>query len=137
MAYTGLAAFRTALGALSVTGVEASGRLLQRPETLSVSLPVSFPRMPTARSANITLGGTAGLKVGTMEFVIVVEAANLKTENLNLTSVCTLMDALDTALRGAINSLGLDEWEMRAQADYLGDSPYWMIVATITASGNA
>ena len=135
MAYTTMAAFRTAVAALEVTGIVAASRLGQAPDTLSMKLPISFPRIREQRGENLTLGGNAGLRVGSLDLVVVVESANLATPAVNLDSACALLDALDTAFRASINALGLDEWTIRAEVEPIGGQTYWTLVATLTASG--
>jgi hypothetical protein len=56
------------------------------------------------------------------------------TQPANYTKALALIDALQTALTTeALNNV-VDSWQMRLDGEQIGDTAYWVIVATVTGS---
>ncbi|GIV82783.1 MAG: hypothetical protein KatS3mg051_2137 [Anaerolineae bacterium] len=134
MAFTTYSALMSALGSLSVTGVTRTSASAPR-QLNTADLPYMFPRVPAGESEVATLVGGRGLRQATAELVIVVEPVLQNVHSANVSAVAALVDNLDTALADNVNDLGLDGWSLRVEQDLVGDTAYWMLVATLEVSG--
>ncbi len=121
------------LAGLSITGVVKA--YSSPPTQLSTAqLPAQWPRLPSGETAVASLGGEMGLPSFTCDLVIAVEAMQQNTQPANYTKALALIDALQTALTTeALNNV-VDSWQMRLDGEQIGDTAYWVIVATVTGS---
>ncbi len=132
MAFTTLAAFIPALMDMTVTGVNA---VLDEPPSQISTLPLMYPKLPTGEGAIEAFNSSAGLLSGTCEVVIVIEALRQNLQPVNFAAALSMMDALTTALVTNAGDIGIDSWEMQVEQDLIGDTSYWLVVATVEVSG--
>lgn len=134
MAFSTYAAFIPALMDMTVSGITTYAD--EPPMQISTAkLPLMFPRLPTGADSVVTVSGATGLQSATCEIVIVIEPLHQSLQPTNFAAALTMMDSLATTLKAATLSIGIDTWTMRVEQDYIGETPYWMIVATVEASG--
>ena len=134
MTYTAKA-FVQALGNLTISGVTTA--FDEPPRQLNaVELPASFPRLPEADN---TLAATfipgIGLRQIVGELVVIFGPYVQGMQAANFSSSLDILDAIHAALTTSAASLGLDGWEMRGNAEQLGDTVYWVLVTRVTGSG--
>ena len=134
MAYTTYTSFVAALHALSVTDVTRS--FAYPPAQLNTSgLPTKYIRLNTTGNVLSTFDGGVGLRTGVADVVIVV----MPTEQSNPAAIYTLltatMDNLTAALEAATLSIGLDSWSLAASIEGIGNTDYYVVTATVEASG--
>ena len=134
MAFTTYAAYVTALASLSVTGVVKAHPEPPR-QIARAEIPCSYPRVPSQTRQSVTMTSVSGLKQATAELVFVIEAADLGTRPVTFASVLALIDAIDTALSAGAAALGIDSWTIAPEYETIGETPYWVLVATVEASG--
>lgn len=121
------------LAGLSVTGVVKA--YTAPPTQLSTAqLPAQWARLPQGETTVASMGGQMGLPSFTCDLVIAVEAMGQNTQPANYARALAIIDALqatlaDEALGGVVDSL-----TMRLDAEQIGDTAYWVIVATVTGS---
>lgn len=133
MAFTTYAAFADAVADLSITGVT---RALRYPpgNVNAADLPLSYVRIPEMTRGNISLGGMAGLHEAQIERVFLIEPAGLSDNPTKFDAMTALIDNIDTAVAGAIGSIGVNTWTIRQETAIVGDAPYWALVLTVEAS---
>jgi len=121
------------LAGLSITGVVKA--YSSPPTQLSTAqLPAQWPRLPSGETAVASLGGEMGLPSFTCDLVVSIEVIGQNTQPANYTKALALIDALQTALTTeALNNV-VDSWQMRLDGEQIGDTAYWVIVATVTGS---
>ena len=130
MTYTEYAAM---LAGLDVTGV--TKRYTSPPTQLSTAqLPAQWPRLPSGETQIATLTGGAGLPSLSCDLVIAVEVVAQNTQPANYAKALGIIDALQAALATEALDNVVDSWQMRLETDVLGDTLYWVIVATVTGS---
>ena len=78
--------------------------------------------------------GAAGLPSLTCDLLIAVEAMAQNTQPANYAKALTVIDALQTALTAEALDGVVDSWQMRLDAEAIGETAYWVIVATVTGS---
>jgi hypothetical protein len=80
------------------------------------------------------MGGQMGLPSLTCDLVIAVEVIGQNTQPANYAKTLGLIDALQETL--ADEALGgvVDSWTLRMDGEAIGDTAYWVIVATVTGS---
>ena len=125
--------YTATLAGLDVTGVVK--RYTSPPTQLSTAqLPAQWPRLPQGETTIASMGGQMGLPSLTCDLVIAVEAMGQNTQPANYSKALAVIDALQAAL--ADEALGgvVDTWTMRIDAEAIGDTAYWVIVATVTGS---
>ena len=125
--------YTATLAGLDVTGVVK--RYTSPPTQLSTAqLPAQWPRLPQGETTIASMGGQMGLPPLTCDLVIAVEAMGQNTQPANYSKALAVIDALQAAL--ADEALGdvVDTWTMRIDAEAIGDTAYWVIVATVTGS---
>ncbi len=132
MGFTTYAAFIPALMDMTVTGVEA---VLDEPPTQISTLPLMYPKLPTGEGAIEAFDSSAGLLSGTCEVVVVIEALRQNLQPVNFADALSMMDALAAALEAGAGDIGIDSWEMQIEQDIIGNTSYWLVVATVEASG--
>jgi hypothetical protein len=134
VAFTTYAAYRTALMDISITGVTT---VYDEPpvQINSASLPIMYPALPTGEVEMITLAGAAGLSTATMDMVIVIEAIRQNRYNVNYALALSLIDASVAAIKAKMRDVGIDRWSMRLEQEFIGETPYWMLIITVEASG--
>ena len=132
MGFTTYAAFVPALMDMTVSGVE---KTLDEPPSQIATLPLMYPRLPTGDGAMEAFHSSAGLLSGTCEVVIVIEALRQNLQSVNFAAALAMMDALSTALKTNAGDIGIDSWQMQVEQDIIGDTAYWLLVATVEASG--
>lgn len=121
------------LAGLSVTGVVKA--YTAPPTQLSTAqLPAQWARLPQGETTVASMGGQMGLPSFTCDLVIAVEAMGQNTQPANYARALAIIDALQATL--ADEALGgvVDSWTMRLDAEQIGDTAYWVIVATVTGS---
>ena len=130
MTYTEYAAM---LAGLDVAGVVK--RYSSPPTQLSTAqLPAQWPRLPSGETQIATMTGAAGLPSLTCDLLIAVEAMAQNTQPANYAKALTVIDALQTTLTTEALGGVVDSWQMRLDAEAIGDTAYWVIVATVTGS---
>jgi len=130
MTYTEYAAM---LAGLDVTGV--TKRYTSPPTQLSTAqLPAQWPRLPSGETQIATLTGGAGLPSLSCDLVIAVEVVAQNTQPANYAKALGIIDALQAASATEALDNVVDSWQMRLETDVLGDTLYWVIVATVTGS---
>jgi len=121
------------LAGLVVTGVVK--RYTSPPTQLSTAqLPAQWARLPQGETTIASMGGQMGLPSLTCDLVVAVEAMGQNTQPANYARALAIIDALQATL--ADEALGgvVDSWQMRLDAEQIGDAAYWVIVATVTGS---
>jgi hypothetical protein len=128
--------FMASLSGISVTGVT---RAYTSPPTQinTADLPCTYPRLPTLAGTPITAcGGAAMWPELNGELVLLVEPVAQERQPTNWTKVLTLIDALNTALRGATLAQSKASWTIRQEIiEGKPETYYWAIVTTVTAAG--
>ena len=132
MAFTTYAAFVPALMDMTVSGVN---KTIDQSPTQIATLPLMYPKLPTGENAVAAFSSAVGLSAATCEVVIVIEALRQNLQPVNFAAALAMMDALAAALETDAESIGIDSWEMRVEQNVIGDTAYWLIVATVEASG--
>ena len=125
--------YTATLAGLVVTGVVK--RYSAPPTQLSTAqLPAQWTRLPQGETTIASMGGQMGLPSLTCDLVIAVEAMGQNTQPANYSKCLAVIDALQATL--ADEALGgvVDSWQMRLDAEQIGDAAYWVIVATVTGS---
>lgn len=122
------------LGGLTVTGVTVQAYPPQR--IPSGNLPIAYPRFPTGEQAAAAFNGQDGLDVLACEFVILVETVGQSNNVTNYADTITYMDRLNAALKAAMSANHvIDGWAVRMDIEFIGETAYWAVVATVRASG--
>ena len=130
MTYTEYAAM---LSGLDVTGVVKA--YTAPPTQLSTAqLPAMWPRLPSGETTIATMTGAAGLPSLACDLVIAVNAYGQGMQPVNYAAALTIIDALQTTLTTEALDNVVDSWQMRLDAEQIGDTAYWVIVATVTGS---
>lgn len=126
--------FVAGLRALTVTGVR---RVYDAPpsQLSTAQLPAMYPRLPEGNTSIATLGEALDLFSCAGELVIVVAPLSQDSNKVNMNDAISLMDALHTTLASAADDNQYDKWTIRIENDVIGDTPYWLIVARVEASG--
>lgn len=138
MAFTTLSALISTITGMSITGVASGSKFAYRPKRINAAqLPILYTRIPSVKRETSTLGYAQGLKVGTIEIVILSALMNLDIQSNNDATTVTLIDALVTALESNAASLGMDSYEIVTDEDTIGDgtTPVQAIIATVEVSG--
>jgi len=121
------------LTALTVTGV--TKRYSAPPSQLSTAqLPAMWARLPSGTVEVVAMDGGAGLPSFTCDLVIAIEAMAQSTQPANYAKGIAVIDALQAALTTEALEGVLDSWALRLDAEAIGDTAYWVIVATVTGS---
>jgi hypothetical protein len=121
------------LAGLDVAGVVKA--YTAPPTQLSTAqLPAQWARLPSGETAIASMGGQMGLPSLTCDLVIAVEVIGQNTQPANYAKTLGLIDALQATL--ADEALGgvVDSWTLRMDGEAIGDTAYWVIVATVTGS---
>lgn len=130
MTYTDYAAM---LAGLQVAGV--TKRFTSPPTQLSTAqLPAQWPRLPSGETQIAALTGAAGLPTFACDLVVAVEAMQQNTQPANYAKALAAIDALQTVLTAEALDGVVDSWQMRLDGEQIGDTAYWVIVATVTGS---
>jgi len=126
--------FVEALAAISVTGVQR--RFGAPPNQLSsADLPAQWPRLPDGDSEIATFGDEMGLDTLRCDLVVCVEAIGQNTQPVNYARCLQLVDGLQAALTTAARTDNvIDRWTLRLVAEMVGQTPYWLLVASVTGS---
>lgn len=134
MSYTTYAAFVSAVAGLTITGVKR--KYTSPPGVIGdADLPVSYPRIRSMNNDTVTIGGTSGLDRGAMDLVVVVQKEDVNTNAANFAATVAMVDAINTAMVAAIETIGIDRWEIREEDVTIGQSDCWALVVTVEASG--
>ncbi len=121
------------LTALTVAGV--TKRYSAPPAQLSTAqLPAMWARLPSGTVEVVAMDGGAGLPSFTCDLVIAIEAMAQNTQPANYAKGIAVIDALQAALTTEALEGVLDSWALRLDAEAIGDTAYWVIVATVTGS---
>mgnify|MGYP000908911100 len=121
------------LAGLTVTGVVKA--YSAPPTQLSTAqLPAQWARLPQGETTVASMGGQMGLPSFTCDLVIAVEAMGQNTQPANYARALAIIDALQTTLADEALSGVVDSWQMRLDGEQIGDTAYWVIVATVTGS---
>ena len=130
MTYTEYAAM---LSGLTIAGVTKA--YSAPPTQLSTAqLPAMWPRLPSGERTIATMTGAAGLPSLTCDLVLAVEAIGQNVQPANYAKCLTLIDALQTALTAEALGGVVDSWNLRMDAEQIGDTGYWVLVASVTGS---
>ena len=120
------------LAALEVTGVQR--RFSAPPAQLSTAdLPAQWPRLPDGDSNIATFGGDMGLDSLRCEVAWAIEAVGQNTQPANYARCLQLIDGVQAALAGMVGNV-VDRWTLRLSADLVGQSAYWLLVASVEGS---
>jgi xanthine/uracil permease len=121
------------LAGLDVTGVV---KVYTAPPTQlsTAQLPAQWARLPQGETTIATLTGAAGLPSFTCDLVIAVEAMGQNTQPANYAKCLALIDALQTALTTEALENKVDSWTLRMDAEQIGETAYWTLVASVTGS---
>lgn len=136
MAFTTLAALVSTVHGLSVAGIKT--KFDYRPTRISASqLPMQFSRIPTRKRETSTLGYAQGLKMATIEIIVLVEFLQLNTQAVNDALAVTLIDAFGDVLEANAAALGMDGYEITSDEDTIGDgtTPVQALIITVEVSG--
>ena len=130
MTYTEYAAM---LAGLTIAGVTKAYNA--PPTQLSMAqLPAQWPRLPIGETTIATMTGTAGLPSLSCDLVVAVETYGQNTQPANYAKSLALIDALQTALTAEALGGVVDSWNLRIDAEQIGDTAYWVLVASVTGS---
>lgn len=134
MSYTTYAAFISGLAGLSISGVT---RAYSAPPDVvgDADMPISYPRIRSMNNETVSIGETGGLDQGTADLVIVIEREEVNTDAANFATTVTMIDSINTAMKAAIPTLGIDRWEIREEDVTINNTPCWALVVTVEASG--
>jgi len=133
MAFT-YAAFVPAFLDMTVTGVVTYAD--EPPNQITTAeLPLMFPRFPGGNNSVQAFNGGVGLTMATVELVIVIEPVRQNMQSVNFAAALALLDNLASALTTNALTIGVDSWEMRIEQDSIGDTGYWLLIATVDGSG--
>jgi hypothetical protein len=126
---------------LSVSGVER--QYAEPPASLNnADLPASYPESVQIVQAPLTVNAHGGNTSFFCTFVIACEPAGLGTAPTNFNLMVTLSDNLDTALRGAVGTIGQGtlKWDIRggvvAGRIEVAGNEYWGVRCFIEAKGH-
>ena len=126
---------------LSVSSVKR--QYAEPPASLNnADLPASYPESVQIDQEPLTLGAHGGKTTFRCTFVIACEPAGLGTAPTNFNLIVTLSDNLDTALRGAVGTIGqgMLKWDIRggvvAGRIEVAGNDYWGIRCFIEAKGH-
>lgn len=134
MAFT-YAGFVADLADLVVTGVVRNYD--HPPEQIETAdLPALYVRLPAGENGTVTLTALGGLRTATCEMVIAVEPVQQNQNEPNFAATVALLDAVEDALTASALTIGVDQWSMRMEVDYLGDTAYWLLIASVQGSGS-
>lgn len=128
------AGFIADLATLSVTGVT---RVYDHPpaQLNTADLPSLYVRLPAGENQSVTLTALRGLRQATGEVAIAVEPVRQNQNEPNFETCVGLLDALEDAIATNALPFGIDQWSMRVAVDFVGDTAYWLIIATVQGSG--
>ena len=91
--------------------------------------------MPSGNTEVAALDGSRGLTTYVCDLVIAVEAVGQNTQPANWKRAMGLIDAMQAAIVAASEAQHIiDKWSLRLAQDQIGDTVYWLIVATVTGS---
>lgn len=128
-----LATFAADIADMTVSGVVR--KYTAPPDQVNhADLPCSYPRLPEAERETVTLTSETGLRSMAIELVVVVEAIQQGLNTVNFPAAVGLIDALDTALTTEAAAGVVDSWATRLDADYIGDTAYWLLVCRVEGS---
>ena len=134
MSYTTYAAFVSGLAGLTISGV--TRKYTEPPGTVGdADMPISYPRITSQSNETLTIGQVGGLDRGTADLVVVVERYEVNSNAANFAATMAMVDAINTAMKAAIDTLGIDRWEIRPEDVTIGTSQCWALVVTVEASG--
>jgi hypothetical protein len=126
---------------LSVTGVNR--QYAHPPESLNnADLPASYPESVQITQGPLTVQAHGGSTDFFCTFVIACEPAGLSTAPTNFTEIITLSDALDTALRAAVGTIGQGtlKWTISggvgAGVIAVAGNEYWGIRCVVEGKGH-
>ncbi len=105
------------------------------PTQLSTAqLPAQWPRLPQGETTIASMGGQMGLPSFVCDLVVAVEAIGQNVQPANYAKAVAMIDAMQTALADEALDLVIDTWALRMDGEQIGDTAYWVIVATVTGS---
>ena len=134
MSYSTYAAFVSALAGLTISGV--TRKYTEPPGVVGdADMPISYPRITSQSNATLTIGQVGGLDQGTADLVVVLEREEVNSNAANFAATVAMVDAINTAMKAAIDDLGIDRWEIRPKDVTIGQSSCWALVVTVEASG--
>lgn len=121
------------LAGMTVTGVK---RKYDAPpqQVNAVDCPLMYPRLPEATTPISTFGSLTGLDSARCQLVVAINPMQQSTSPVNFDQALTIIDNLRSALATNAEDFGLDRWQIVANADFIGESVYWMVVATVEGS---
>ncbi len=121
------------LAGLDVTGVVK--RYSSPPTQLSTAqLPAQWARLPQGETTIASMGGQMGLPSLSCDLVIAAEAIGQNVQPANYAKLLSIIDALQTTLADEALEGVVDSWQLRMDAEQIGDTAYWVVVATVTGS---
>ena len=125
--------FVETLAAINVAGVQR--RFGAPPNQLSTAdLPAMWPRLPDSDSSVATFGGGMDLDTLRCEVAVCVEAVGQNMQPTNYARCLQLVDAMQAALVAAAGDGVIDSWTLKLTAEMVGQTPYWLLVASVTGS---
>jgi hypothetical protein len=133
MAWTTVAEFVEDLHAMSIAGVARSFSYPSSQVT-TAELPTKFLGFPDLTQGVETFTSGLAKTVVTIELIVLIAPVlhNLNKENYD-TSV-EIIDAMQSALRTNAADLSLDAWQLRVATHQMGETTFWAVSGTLTAS---
>ena len=125
------------VGQLVISGV--TRQYIYPPLQISTAdLPASFVRPPRTAHAQLATCDEVG-DVFTVQLVIAIEPTGQNVQPSNYAALLTMLDNVNTALKGAtFTNLLPASWTLAAQDSQpiiLSNAAFWGVIATITAQG--
>ena len=119
------------LTGLSWSGItKVFGEMPQQVTTANI--PYMYPRIPASSAAAATFSAAIGLRSATVELVTVVGTPSQGTNAAKFDKMVALIDSMHAVLAANALTLNIDQWTIGSE--YTEDG-YWLIVATVEASG--
>jgi hypothetical protein len=135
--FTTFAAFVAGLTALSPTGVRTKFDAPPNQPLTTGALPAMYPGLPSGTGELGTLTGGVELATVQCDLIVVIQPIAQRSNDRNYAAALAMMDDLNAALEDAVNSLGLDGWNIRVEEIWHDgvETGYWAVIATVRASG--
>lgn len=134
MAFTNTAGLIDDLAGMTVSGIN---RVYDHPmiQVNTAELPVMFIGFPEIDQEVETLVAGLAQTFITIEVILLVAPALHNLNKANFDTSAALMDATQVSLKANALDFGLNSWRIQMATHQMGDTTYWAVVATVTASG--
>lgn len=126
--------FTAAVEALTIAGISEIRE--SPPYSISSSdLPYAFLRFPRVTGVLEGLAGQMSLDTIEAELVTVISPVRLGSSLENWDEAITVMDAISAALKAAWSPLSLSEFTTELTTEEYGQTPYFILLTSLTAVG--